>query len=59
MTEQEGQKLSKKDFLTVTTLVAVGILVMGVIQKIEISVWQELITDNPKAFYALLNLIKR
>lgn len=59
MKEQEGQELSKKDFSIITALLIAGSLTMAVIQNVEISLLEELITENPKAFYALLNLIKR
>lgn len=59
MKEQEEQKLSKKDLLAITTIVAVGTLVVAGINKIESSLLEELIAKNPEAFYAFINLIKR
>ncbi len=59
MKEQEGQKLSGKDFLIVTTFVAVGMLVVAGIYKVESSLLQELMEKNPEALYAFISLIKR
>ena len=59
MKEKEGQKLSKKDLLVITTIVAVGMLVVAGINKIESSLLEELIVKNPEAFYAFMNLVKR
>lgn len=59
MKEQEGQKLSKKDFLIITTFVAVGILALSGIYKVESGLLEELLIKNPEAFYTFINLIKR
>lgn len=59
MTEQERQKISKKDFSIITALLVAGSLAGAVIQKVEVSLLEELTTKNPEAFYVLMNLIKR
>lgn len=59
MKEQNEQELSKKDFLIITTLVAVGMMALAGIYKVETGLLEELLTKNPEAFYAFINLVKR
>lgn len=59
MKEQNEQELSKKDFLIITTLVAVGMMALAGIYKVESGLLEELLIKNPEAFYAFINLVKR